>query len=292
MDDSLIFQENSQILYLLPSLATGLLTKQNYVDTIYASIDRYVKGNKNEKNSLLKIREQIQALEENMHKDVVIIDEEKTVLLAYAFPLIYTPALAIATGKGIEVEVFSEETIGSSELEKIARDHLTAKDGKVPVFVRVALKPHGKVDSVPSEPNIYLKLRQMLEQVGHELTLDTQEVRASLIPWVQKESEKDDHQEKCTVDLYNWHCSCDEFFKSFESQPRETGQLIVRAFQSEVDSGSRGDDTLLRYFLARQTSLHNSTLPICVHLLAVILAVFNLDNVEIQATQISDVNQI
>lgn len=284
MLDSLL-RENSRIFTLLPALGTGLLTRQNSVDSVYACIDSHLKRKGRDEEPLTKIKQQIQQLEEqgNLKEQVLLVDEDKTIMLAYAFGEIYSLALALAID-GIHLQVLNQLTMSIEELKKIAREYLQADgDDKVPVFAKVLSMPRKVVAPPPPEQNVYLQLRQLLSKMGYTITLDTLEVLR--YQQVQNTSEllQKEYVELETVDLYNWACTCSAFVSSYNQVPSSTSPQVVEGFH---------DSLLLRYFMARQSSKQLSPLPICQHILALVLAALNEDNVDIEVNQIFDPSEI
>lgn len=282
-------EKNSRILTLLPSLASGLLRRQRYVDKIYGYIDDLV--GQNEDKSLVELREAIEKMDKEgslWDKDDVTVDPNKTILLTYAFGDMYTKALAMATSGNIRADVLTAKPVEEEQLKEIVAAYFNGKleKGTQPVFLRV----YSDVQSqeVPEkEANHWLELRRMLAEVGLLLVLETKKIEA-LTEKPEEKERKWPLGHSTSVDPYNWYCSSDEFLDSCDGTfPEIPITDILQHYEKNEEN-----ELLFDFLLKRKPKVHANELPICTQLLAVLIAAYNYESVPIRKEQISEPWQI
>lgn len=332
MSTNSLLDGNAHVCSILPSIAPGLLTKVDYIDTIYSYLDKHARANAHDPATagrLRKIRvqlDQLEALGTHKEKKVIQVDHDKAVLLAYTFGAMYSEALALVTGNGIHTEVFDEDQLDTSELKSISDSYWTSR-GKVPVFVRVLHRPVITSDQ-PDDSNVFLQLRRMVGEIGLTLNLETFDVEVKHekkricedersggnericenesiaqnerigevknsgeiksigenelcenkttgetvkpeptqpnIDWVR-------NQPSVTVNVYNWYCSCEDFSRQITRPHNSTSRDILRHVSCPI----------MANWFAHSWCNHITPLPVCMHLLAVVIGVYNRAAVEI-----------
>jgi len=279
-----ILDDSADVCSILPSLAPGLLKKVDYIDTIYTYLDRQSARAKKTHDMVLATRlrnisDQLRRLDSDniKEKKVICVDPDKTVLLAYTFGTMYSEALALVSGHGIRTEVF-DDTKDLSDLEvwALSKEYFLNR-GKTPVFVRVLEKPVVESVEMAEDSNVYLQLRRMLEQIELTLNLTTFAVEPGT-EWVQNVTRDHSHAE-VTVNVYNWYCSCMEFTEQISRPHNATSQDIL----------DKISDPVMANWFGHSMCNHITPLPLCMHLLAVVLTVYNMEAAEIDGGQIREV---
>lgn len=306
-----LLDENAAIFAVLPSVSRGLLNSTNYIDVVSRFLD--VERRKAERardeittSRLAKVEQELRELQGTERFQQVLdilnaervteIDHEKTVLLAHTFGPVYSHALALVTNGSIKAEILSNKAkFLPEELQEATKNYFLQSRGNVPIFIRVSKEP-AIVKTAPQvkEPNIYLEIKKMLAKLKLSLDLETFSVglsKSSDLPEISeppKESEAQvlsDLGPEVTVNVYNWFCSCDQFLDKLNCFHNVTGAEMAARLHSEESS-------IMSRWFASSSCNHISPLPICMHLLAVVIAVHNIESVEIQCRQISSVMQI
>lgn len=291
----LLLTENASILSLLPSLSLGLLKGVEYIETVYRYLDRHQRRAERANDGITaarleKVKTELEALDGHGNvpfaDKVIEIDQDKTVLLAYTFGSMYTEALALATGNGIRTEVFDDSReLSHEEIQAISANYLCKDRGKVPVFVRMLAEPPVIPNARQAEdPNVYLQIRRMLEKLNLTLNLQTFTVETSGSPvaqqtWVQKNGPE------VTVNVYNWYCSCEQFGHHICKTHTVDGRGVLKQI-------CQSESPFLSNWFGHSGCNHITPLPICMHLLALVLSVHNMETVEIASTQIRDFSEI
>ncbi|GEQ66827.1 hypothetical protein JCM33374_g490 [Metschnikowia sp. JCM 33374] len=309
----MLHEENASILTLLPALATGLVTKTSHLDVILKFIDAEV--NKSQQNTqkvdrLIHVKNQLEDAQIDVSEFSLDIDKPKTLLLAYTFGEIYTPALALFTGRHITIELWGSDLEGPS-VDTIEKS-IMGDSGCESMFIHVSDAP--KVEQRQEEQNVnpFLQVRAMLAKVGILMSLSTfdlekpDETEEDITEDIHTKSadpkeetgntsSKSDHSKPRTsttksieysekktgitntssifnaptknmVDPYNWFCSCSQFTKkSFTAHNRSGTNILGMTTCSPVMAGIFGNSKCK----------YPKTLPICQHLLAVLLMLFN-----------------
>lgn len=303
--------ENAAIFAILPSVSRGLLKSTDYIDVVFRFLD--VERRKAERardeittSRLAKVEQDLQGLQESEKfrqllsplsaEKVIEIDHDKTVVLAHTFGAVYSQALALATNGSIKAEILSNKgELLPEELQEATRNYFLQSRGKLPILIKVSKEPV-IVKTAPQvkEPNIYLEIKKMLAKLKFSLDLETFSVELSEsselleISDTPKEIEAlalPDLGPEVTVNVYNWFCSCDQFLDTLNCYHNATGDEMAANLHSEESS-------IISRWFASSSCNHISPLPICMHLLAVVIAVHNMESVEIQCRQISSVTQL
>lgn len=283
---NLLQSSNAHVCSILPSVAPRSLTKVDYIDTILDFLDKQMKANAHDSvfvDRLHRIKTQLEKFTPETlprEKKVIRVDPDKTVLLAYTFGSIYSEALALVTGNDIHMEVFDDSRkLTTSELKSIS-DSYWDNRGKVAVFVRVSIRPL-MIGDQPIDTNVYLQIRRMIGEIGLTLNLENFDVVRgdgeivesgeieSHEPWVQ-------NKETVTVNVYNWYCSCKQFAQQLIRPHNSTGGDILNHISCP---------TMANWF-SHSGCNHISPLPVCMHLLAVVMGVYNRREIEIPVRQI------
>lgn len=275
-----------------------MLRATNYTDTVLRYLDLERKRAQRTHDEittarLTKIHEELASFRKKglpvAEKKVVEIDHDKTVLLAHTFGPKYTQALALATGNGIRAEVYVEETeLTSDELHEIARKYFLENRGKTPIFIRVLKDPAVIENTEVKEPNVYLQIRKLLAKVGLTFNLESFSVEKAQDKEPFPESvEKNEpyHGPEVTVNVYNWFCTCEQFTHDIARYHNATSEDILSQL-------SGVDNAILARWFSQSDCNHISPLPICMHLLAVVLAVHNFETAGISTHQIRDFSEI
>lgn len=261
-----LLHDNANVFALLPSLAADLLRREPYVESIRRTVDKEAArlqsaGDLLAVQRLHSIRAQLLLL---AGPTVLTVDKNKTLLLAYAFGDIYLPALALATSNGVRFEVFRDTTV--EEIDA----HLTQRPSTEPILIRVLDEPKVKPTAEHVDVNVYLQIRTMLAKVGCTLNLETFEVEhteRSIDPAPQHEDAKEEYADSKEeyVDLYSWYCSCGHFLDQISTVHTKQGPELVVGVEPNIVTN----------YLQHSQCKHISPLPMCRHLLAVLLVVFN-----------------
>lgn len=274
--------ENAAVLSIVPSLAPGLLRSVEYIETVYSFLEthrlRALRRHDTVTAARLgKIRAELELLHQQgilkIPEPLVEVDANKTVLLAHAVGPIYTEALALATGHAIRIEVYDDtQELDSDVLRAVATSYLSHNRGATPVFVRVARQPLVEPSvAPPQDSNVYLHLRRILEKMGATVNLDTFAVEQSNVPNFQQEKFLPSSPE-VTVNVYNWYCSCEEFAAKIAGHHQCTSHEMRN--QITIDSSP-----IVAAWFRDGRCNHVSPLPLCMHLLAVVIALHNVEQV-------------
>lgn len=304
----MLHDENASILTLLPALASGLISKISTVDVVLNFIDQEVAKlhqNQEKADRFLHVKKQLQNTQIHIDGFSLDIDEQKSIILAYTFGELYTPALALLIGNHISIQFWGLEH-GVPSLQTIERC-IMEPSGVDPLFIQVSNNPsiETKVD-IP-DVNPFLQLRAMVAKLGLLMNLSTFDLEQ-----IEPRAENTDgntcsindekflnmqneyfqssikqansvelnimktdqtleplgfqSHEKVFVDPSNWFCSCAEFtMQSFE---------VHEKCGSEILGQVTGPLVVKKLFQNKDSSYPN-TLPICKHILAVMLMIFN-----------------
>ncbi|KAM9936869.1 hypothetical protein OXX80_003593, partial [Metschnikowia pulcherrima] len=304
--------QNASVLTLLPSLANGLLTQVSRLERVLNFIDDEVavsRYNQQKLDRLLHIKKQLQEIEKPAHNSVVNVDAEKTLLLAYAFGEQYAPALALLTSRQISIQVWGTQSIEPTResLDRFFEFH--EKD--IPIFVQVSKEPVVEEKEAVMDVNPFLQLRTMLADLGLSMDLsdftlvkadavktasEKASVKESICEEIGRGSEKQnepspelginiepqnltceskhdqvnrpdlENPSKVMVDLNMWYCSCLDFTKkSYVTHDKSW---------SDIMHSTDGSSTIAN-FVQNASCKFPATLPICKHLLAVVLLACN-----------------
>lgn len=298
-----LFLPNSRILSLLPSLASGLILRTPFTDKIYDFLEKQSKkalrnGDKDRAKDLDRIHEALKARQDEgfiMLKKSSTIDKDKTVILSYSFGNVYLEALRLATGHAVKLDYFVKDGQGSEfdckTLKELARTYLMGnanQDTRNSIFVKVTDNPVEET-VVYSEPSDFLELRRLLAEIGYTVKLDTKELEK--IPPSATHEGTSTHPPPVQgpyhyVDVYSWHCTCEQFFECYNNDPTVPGVELLQDFSSNVSRGP------LHKYLAVCGVLHVNPLHICSHLLAIVLCAYNIDAVDIKVGIITSATQL
>ncbi|QBM90159.1 SWIM zinc finger protein [Metschnikowia aff. pulcherrima] len=311
----MLHAQNASVLTLLPSLANGLLSQVSRLERVLNFIDDEVavlRYNQQKLDRLLHIKKQLQEIEKPAHNSVVNVDAEKTLLLAYAFGEQYAPALALLTGKQISIQVWGTQLIEPTR-ESLDRFFIS-HEKDIPIFVQVSKEPVAEEKEAVMDVNPFLQLRTMLADLGLLMNLsdftlvkadavktasEKASVKESICEEIGRGSEKQNEPDqaspelginiepqnltceskhdqvnrpdlenpsKVMVDLNMWYCSCLDFTK----------KSYVTHDKSWLDimHSTDGSSTIAKFVQNAPCKLP-ATLPICKHLLAVVLLACN-----------------
>lgn len=280
--------ENADVLSLLSSLGPGLLVSKSHFEVAIAYLDDVLKDASSD--SVLKdtslgddLRERFTGLRAQLHdldraqtvppSTVLDIDVNKSFLLAHTFPKQYNEALALLVGKSICLELWAR----SESPLALVEQYMCGQSSDAAVFVRMKEAPEKEeTREIPSDPLV--RINQLLEPLRYTFTRD------GLEPF-ESTPAADSHDTDISVkhallptagfvhvDPYTWFCSCCAFQASCQEGTvcRKRGLEIVR----EENLQEEKNYSLLR-FLANSPCFHPDRLPMCKHLLAVLLAAAN-----------------
>lgn len=213
------------------------------------------------------------------------IDTDKSFLLAHTFPNEYPTALAILTGGGgVSFEIWGEIKDPKAAVEV----YVSGEGSNLPVFPRVLAKPkEGGVKGLRQGRGLE-DGKKVLE--GETVGCLTQEMLLAADLEILSSAESNNvfsteqlgefkvlqrpdvlsRTSHVHVDPYSWFCSCTY---SPEIPYDRSGQRVVE------DSGS-DNKSVISKFLLSSTCRHLKTLPICLHLLAVLLGILNWNTVQ------------
>lgn len=287
-----LLEQDAAILTLVPSLAPGLVSRRPYVDSLYTFLDTLNDARPELVSAIRLLVEKAVAAGQCKNVSTVHVDLEKTVLLTYAFGDLYSAALALADG-GIEALVAGGEHHSAPEA---VQKYMRGQTPPVPVFMRVDLAPRQTLEQQAAPAHGLLRARAMLEVLGLRLDLDTLEVHADSeiqtdarddppaaetghgmhlgpqvpkgehVPHVPKKLETcPEPLQTPTVlaDLHAWFCLCEPFSRACAGHFRSGTQVAAQTLG------------LLARFFQRSRCNHATPLPVCMHLLALVLLAYN-----------------
>ncbi|OBA22277.1 hypothetical protein METBIDRAFT_150121 [Metschnikowia bicuspidata var. bicuspidata NRRL YB-4993] len=309
----MLHEQNAPIFSLLPSLAPGLIFQTTYSNVIVKFIrDEMARLGQSQPtvDRLEHVKDQL--LKSTLHSGeyTLEVDEQKSLILAYAFGEIYTPALALVTGKHITVQFWGagEEQPG----QPMIRNCVLNPESCDPIFFEVLDDPQIDKRRGVLDVNPFLQVRGMVSKLGLLLNLSTFDLEelsdlmaapensggqkalfpANLgVPTLETLYERSDnglkylvrakepeetktngrpnfsYSSKSIVDPNNWFCSCSDF---------TSASFVIHDASGSDLLGDTGHELLSRLFRAAVCKFPKS-LPICRHLLAVLLMLFNWD---------------
>ncbi|WPK26582.1 hypothetical protein PUMCH_003940 [Australozyma saopauloensis] len=262
----MLFDKNASILAILSSTGPGLFHPESSTVAILNYIKNICKEGFVDSDTARKLQasaELISKIESDAPSSVLGINTEKSFLLAHAFPQLFTDALCLVTDGGIVLEYWGENLE-----EQAVDDYMTARDGSFPVFVRVKLDQKGKKPI--SDPSKHLS--RLLRPLGYKCELGevskleegnsnnlSRPLSRSLLP----------SGLYTTTDPYYWYCSCEEFHSAIVDSVCWDHSASTLAGEYELSSN------LVVKFLENLPCLFDEMLPMCKHLLAVLLAALN-----------------
>lgn len=284
----MLHEKNADVLALLSSASPGLLISKSHFEIAIAYLDKVLKGSSTDivlkdvlsgddlKAQFTSLRSQLKDLyraSDNPSSTVLDIDENKSFLLAHTFPKQYPEALALLTGKAITIELWSHSESPYTLVEK----YMSGQNCDTTVFVRLKeTAEKEEIPQIPTDPLIYVNqllkplrysfIRNELQHIEGTSTEESDKfniaIKHALLPsfgYVH-------------VDPYTWFCSCFTFYEMCQESEvcRQQGKEIV----GEVDNLKLSKFNILS-FLANSPNFHADRLPMCKHLLAVLLGAAN-----------------
>lgn len=327
-----LLQENAAIFSILPLMILGLFHRESHEVVLQKflqdqiSIAQELDDDRSSKLQAIisQVNEALTAISKLGHseKSVLVIDENKSVLLSLTFGRTFSDALDILSNPdNIEANVLCEDSTAEN-IQHVVSNYMQGKfesgDMNLPIAVKVNQKKSTGTtrnrlsknkDAEIRERISYLELEQMLHNVGLTIT-DTGElaakpkiVQTQFVPPPDHSSEAIAHELKLLqlqlddgiattsdlylVDLKSWYCSCEEYQACYvPTEPENNAyapdynspdlqlqmvpvdRLIAKNLHNSITHLFRGPQP------HAQTN-HLSTLPICPHLLAVVIAAVN-----------------
>lgn len=153
-DDDFLLQENSAILSILPLLIQDLFHWESHLEILLKFLQNQIEASEVLEESqtiqLQAIYSQIQEISEkgmveNCHqKDVLVIDENKSILLAFTFGRAFADALSILSDpRNINIVVYCEEGTDENLVNELGANYLqgkfesTGSNACLPISVKV-----------------------------------------------------------------------------------------------------------------------------------------------------------
>lgn len=138
IDDDSLLQENSAILSILPLLIQDLFHWESHLEILLKFLQNQIEASEVLEESqtiqLQAIYSQIQEIaekgivENSGQKDVLVIDENKSILLAFTFGRAFVDALSILSDpKNIKIVVYCEEGTEKSLINELGANYLQGK---------------------------------------------------------------------------------------------------------------------------------------------------------------------
>lgn len=311
------YTANSAIFHVLPAVSPGLLIRRHLVDDIAQFINTQCSRLRHDLTRAQRLRAIEKQLPATATTSKLAVDTAKTVVLASAFGDIYTPALALLTNGHLHAEWW-----GQDPKPHWLKLYLFEGQKQTPVFLRAKLHAEVVAPSLALEVDPFLNIKRMLESLGEEsYTLDLQTfrvVRYAKLPELARKTELGErassiektelvpeaeisHPADTTclpgdsnihsgetsslpddtyvhVDVYAWYCSCERFFDR-QQLPKVTPEALLNFDHKHVPA------FLLGYF-QNQHLRYSNPLPLCEHLLAYLLLVFNWDEEHLVACHV------
>lgn len=208
----------------------------------------------------------------NTSKTVVDIDPHKSFLLAHAFPKQFNEALALLTDKAIYLELWRH----SDSPNTLVDQYMSGQNGDSSVFVRIK-ETADKEEIPPISSDPLKRINQLLKPLQYTLTRKGLE-RVECTEKKEKESKYSTLNSLLPtfnyvhVDPYTWYCSCSSYHEMQENEVfKNLGPEILRNTDNEYNVSK---------FLENSPCLHSDRLPMCKHLMAILLAASNFEVVK------------
>ncbi|CAH2354919.1 hypothetical protein CLIB1423_19S02608 [[Candida] railenensis] len=260
--DEELFAPNSSLLKIIPSLIKDLF----YYEESSRLLSRFLQS---DVSGLTQQR--IEGLNPALRS--LAIDEDKSVMLTLMLGRLFIDAFEMLMDKCVEFEVCVEEIENKGEL---VQNYLSGDfNSKVPILVTAKQKmsPFPSSKRVNEEPIDAVRHRVLINELAR-LEAGDQEASPPDFGIYQVFS----------VDLKSWYCNCDEYQDQMadnsenhpEAYRKEKGEFSLKSME-EIISQSRGASGLLLDILTSSEipTRHKSPLPLCSHLLAVIICSYN-----------------
>lgn len=212
------------------------------------------------------------------------IDTNKSFLLAHTFPDDFPSALALLTSKAVLLEIW-----GSVEdPAAVVNLYVTGEGNGVPVFPRVSAVPtrddvngqkqkEGLKDDYNMLSSDNLRDLGAVEPLARDIEtcfgiVRNQSSQINKLEHLEVESRLEvlSRSTHVHVDPYSWFCSC-----NLDPEKR-----YDRSGQKVVDDNTNGLQNVIHLFLVTSTCRFPEKLPMCLHLLAILLAALNWGTVQ------------
>lgn len=269
-DKEYLHGDDAGIIGMLPALASDLVSHRSYtqqlLDQIEQQLDQGIVSISSTNEQLRLVYQQLASKHANNDIPAMqtgqdmyyVIEENKSIMLNLVFGSLYQEAMEMYVSQCIDVIVYSKDNNVAVQLvvEEYFRGEYT-----VPVVIKVYEK--GK----PKTRGTLLDLTSQLENLGLRITKGWELVNFA------KPAEPTvitGRGEPVIVDLKTWYCSCDG------AKPT-TGTLesAQSLFANYPDSKEIGVLKAIFDSNMRTECKYPTPLPICCHLLAMIIAAFN-----------------
>lgn len=270
--------ENYRVFSILASAGETLLSTCSILDEVNRIISNELakSGQTSDTRERLRhIQNQLGGIAEQQRpkNDLLRINNQSAILLAYTFGDIYTPALALLTGGHITMEIWGGESANLKDVEKIIFE-AGGRARDTPIFFRVRAIPVASVKNEPIDINCFLQIRRILLKVQQSLDLETLDILPSVESRKTEVSEMhkpsfggvDPGTEFVLTDPHQWFCTCSEFLSA-------NGNLNkLKGFELP---GLSEAPSIFRSLLETAVVKFPKKLPVCSHLISVILLLLN-----------------
>lgn len=277
----MLHDRNAAVRAIVAAAGPGLLTihtQLDAIDSFVARVNQDPAAGSVLKAVFLRVRETLRSLELPPVLRLQL-DKKKALLLGHTFPDAFPDALALLTTNGVYIEQWGVPEVSP---EKIVEQYLSGQNDNLPVFVRVKMRVEKEEFQLPGG-DLLARLDQLLRPLGYTYNALKQELQ------LLENKQQTESEFSCTVrlryslprdwhahvDPYTWFCSCSTYSKTVGPE-----QLIERFQAASKIIDTDKPHTPIDCFLQRGAA--HLSLPVCQHLLAVLLAILNWELVRAQ----------
>lgn len=267
-------------------------------NTLRQIIDRYQKeggettgGNAFDDTDIYGYSELLQELEPHLsNKTALTIDANNSILLSLIFGNMYTKAMIILSeARNIQIYANVSELVdqhriineyfncGSNKVRIRIRDVKTAVNDSS--FTKLALKyAQLKTESLLNALNLSFTAGQLTKQASSRSKSIQESTDKILLKLNTIDSTRN-----CYVDIFNWYCTCDEYYKCYSEDwlggSHPTFYSFKNSHEHKLFKNIRFDKI--------------DPLPLCTHLLVVLIIKLNFDHTYLNGVnQLFQINQI
>ncbi|CUM65552.1 uncharacterized protein PRCAT00003198001 [Priceomyces carsonii] len=304
-----LMHKNSLTLNVLPSLLKDLYRHESSLQSLKSYIEDQIscQTNKTERTRLENLQNQLIGLSSQLLEstDVPVIDENKSIILTLMYGSTFTECLKILDGRRIHFHVCDENNSrDEQEVVKSYLQNLVLLEATEENLICIKVKNYDVEREEPirnTRPGNslinsleYFELRRLVENAG--LIFD--KTGSLAIPPVSLKSRQVDKSDETTspqsfkrykrnnqgeytqdhaVDLSAWYCSCDDYQRYYTSSIPDELELNMLSYQeltAKYTTLASGED-IIDKLLERSTVKHLDPIPICSHILAVLIIAYN-----------------
>lgn len=258
LDDEL-FAPNSSLLVIVPLLIKDLF----YYEELSRLLSRFLQS---------AVGGQLQTRIESLNPalKLLAVVEDKSVMLTLMLGKLFIEAFEMLMDKCVQFEVY----VGDAQNKHLLVQNYLSGDfnAKVPILV-TAKQKRSPSKRANQEPMDVVRHRVLLNELAR---LEDGDQEASPLDFGL--------YEVFLVDLKSWYCNCDEYQDQMadnsdnhpEADRKEMGEILLESIEEIISQSSGASKTLLDILTSSEIpTRHKSPLPLCSHLLAVIICSYN-----------------